>query len=71
MYNVPTYTKFGLHRVPRMDHRRKSRTPCIVISFGTFLHQQDYKFGAYIFTALIICNHTVILAITVLKVVLC
>ena len=28
MYNVPTYTKFGLHRVPRTDHRRKSRTPC-------------------------------------------
>ena len=30
MYNVPTYTKFGLHRVPRTDHRRKSRTPCII-----------------------------------------
>ena len=30
MYNVPTYTKFGLHRVPRTDHRRKSRTPCTV-----------------------------------------
>ena len=28
MYNVPTYTKFRLHRVPRTDHRRKSRTPC-------------------------------------------
>ena len=32
MYNVPTYTKFGLHRVPRTDHRRKSRTPCISIN---------------------------------------
>ena len=29
MYNVPTYAKFRLHRVPRTDHRRKSRTPCI------------------------------------------
>ena len=31
MYNVPTYTKFGLHRIPRTDHHRKSRTPGITI----------------------------------------
>ena len=31
MYNVLTYTKFGLDRVPRTDHRRKSRTPCICL----------------------------------------
>ena len=29
MHNVPTYTEFGLHRVPRTDHCRKWRTPCM------------------------------------------
>ena len=33
LYNVPTYTKFGLHRVPRTDHRRNSRTPCNIKLF--------------------------------------
>ena len=32
MYNVPTYTKLELHRVQRMDHRRKSRTPCNIFA---------------------------------------
>ena len=39
MYNVPTYTKFGLHRVPRTDHRRKSRTPCIMFG-GLWRNEQ-------------------------------
>ena len=48
MYNVPTYTKFGLHRVPRTDHRRKSRTPCSGISEKCILRK--YHFEKYLDT---------------------
>ena len=52
MYNVPTYTKFGLHCIPRTDHRRKSRTPCIECDLPAIYYNSKKAW----FTSVIFCN---------------